>query len=269
MDNTKLKSSPVKVKKEKKNKVAIVLPQKPQVIQQNPTSIEGMIALAITNKVDVGTMERLMAMRKELKVEKAKEDFDKAMASFQAECPTIKKTKMVKTNAGVLAYKYAPIEDIVDQVKGLIKKNGFSYSSNMAIIKDAGTTIKVSLKITHSGGHSEITEMSVPLGTKTGIMSDSQVVAAASTFAKRYAFCNAFGILTEDEDNEKAMKEKEEQKAGEVELSNEDIAKMNTAQNLDQLKVIGNALYVKLGPKFRKAINQEYTLRKEELQVKS
>ena len=33
-------------------------------------------------------------------------------------------------------------------------------------------------------------------------MSDSQVVAAASTFSKRYAFCNAFGILTGDEDND-------------------------------------------------------------------
>src|SRR5262249_52436437 len=34
------------------------------------------------------------------------------------------------------------------------------------------------------------------------IMSQTQVVAAALTFAKRYAFCNAFGILTGNEDTD-------------------------------------------------------------------
>ena len=33
-------------------------------------------------------------------------------------------------------------------------------------------------------------------------MSQTQVEAAALTFAKRYAFCNAFGILTGDEDTD-------------------------------------------------------------------
>jgi hypothetical protein len=50
----------------------------------------------------------------------------------------------------------------------------------------------------------------VPLGNKTQIMSDTQVTAAALTFAKRYAFCNVFGILTGDEDNEAILpKDKE------------------------------------------------------------
>ena len=42
----------------------------------------------------------------------------------------------------------------------------------------------------------------LPLGNKTRIMSQTQVEAAALTFAKRYAFCNAFGILTGDEDTD-------------------------------------------------------------------
>jgi hypothetical protein len=50
-------------------------------------------------------------------------------------------------------------------------------------------------------GHSESSDVEVPLGTKTEIVSASQVVASALTFAKRYAF-NAFGILTGDEDND-------------------------------------------------------------------
>jgi hypothetical protein len=105
----------------------------------------------------------------------------------------------VKTKAGVVAYRYAPIESIVEQVKAPLQANGFSYSTNMELLESG---VKVSVKVTHSAGHSELTQMTVPLGTKTDIMSASQVVAAAQTFAKRYAFCNAFGILTGDEDND-------------------------------------------------------------------
>ncbi len=158
---------------------------------------EALISQAIDKNVSVDIMERLLVIRRELKAEKAKEAYDGSMAAFQADCPVINKTKEVKTSGGQVAYKYAPIESIVAQVKDALKKHGFSYSTNMELLENG---VKVSVKVTHAAGHSEVTEMTVPLGTKTNIMSQSQVVAAAQTFAKRYAFCNAFGILTGDED---------------------------------------------------------------------
>lgn len=163
---------------------------------------EAIISQAVSQNVPVETMERLLAMRRELKAEFAKEAFDKAMAAFQADCPTIQKTKEVKTDSGARAYRYAPIESIVEQVKTYLQRHGFSYSSNMELIENGTTKVKASIKVTHSLGHSEITDMTVPLGSKTRVMSDTQVVAAAQTFAKRYAFCNAFGILTGDEDTD-------------------------------------------------------------------
>ena len=78
---------------------------------------EALIAKAIDKKVPVETMERLLMMRRELKAEWAKAEFDKALAAFQAECPIIKKTKSVKTDTGDIAYQYAPLESIVEQVK--------------------------------------------------------------------------------------------------------------------------------------------------------
>ena len=145
-------------------------------------------------------MERLLAMRRELKAERAKEEFDKAMSAFQAECPIIKKTKGVNTNSGDLAYKYAPLECIVEQVKDFLSKHGFSYSVDQPEAKPG--YIKVALTVKHTFGHSEVTSVALPLGNKTSIMSQTQVEAAALTFAKRYAFCNAFGILTGDEDTD-------------------------------------------------------------------
>lgn len=167
--------------------------------RQDNVSIEAMLTRAIDKGVPVETMERLMVMRRELKAEQAKEAYDRAMAKFQAECPTIVKTKEVRGNSGQIAYRYAPIESIVEQVKDAIERNGFSYKTDQDL-KETG--VKVTVRVTHALGHSEETSMEVPFGSKTQIMSQSQVAAAATTFAKRYAFCNAFGILTGDEDTD-------------------------------------------------------------------
>jgi hypothetical protein len=50
-------------------------------------------------------------------------------------------------------------------------------------------------------GHSQESDFTVPIDEKA-FMNAPQKVASALTFAKRYAFCNAFGILTGDEDND-------------------------------------------------------------------
>jgi len=196
-------STEIEVVPNQSNESNSIIPQDKQIVNFNA---ETLISQAIDKNVPVETMEKLLAMRRELKAEWAKGQFDKAMAAFQAECPTIVKTKVVHTKSGALAYKYAPIESIVEQVKPYLQRNGFSYSTTMQVLP-AG--VKVACKVTHTDGHNEITEMEVPLGERTQIMSASQVTAAASTFAKRYAFCNAFGILTGDEDNDGANLPKE------------------------------------------------------------
>lgn len=184
-----------------KNVTAVAVSPVVEIGNTDSVAVEGFISQALTSNVPVETLERLFALRAEVKSEAAKEAFIIAMAKFQSECPTIQKTKEVRTNAGSVAYSYAPIESIVSQVKEAIQNNGFSYSTNMKMLPEGVT---VTIKIQHILGHSEETEMTVPLGTKTSVMSSSQVVAAASTFAKRYAFLNAFGILTGDEDNDGA-----------------------------------------------------------------
>ena len=163
-------------------------------------SAEALISQAINKGVDVGTMERLLALRREIKADYAKEEYDKAMANFQAECPIIKKDKAGgETKSGHVAYHYAPLDSIVSQTKGLLQKHGFSYAIET---KTEQGKVSVTCIAKHIAGHSNPSSIELPLGTKTGIMSDTQQVAAAITFAKRYAFCNAFGILTGDQDND-------------------------------------------------------------------
>lgn len=197
MDNQPSPATPVVVVEQPKPKSTEIQAVPEQSLKMFDAEV--LISQAISANVSVDTMERLLGMRRELKAEWAKEQYTKAMSAFQGECPTIKKTKSVNTNSGQEAYKYAPLDSIVDQVKAILAKHGFSYSTTVEVLP-AG--VKAVVKVTHINGHSEDSPMEVPLGNKTQIMSASQVTAAASTFAKRYAFCNAFGILTGDEDND-------------------------------------------------------------------
>jgi hypothetical protein len=135
-------------------------------------------------------------MRRELKAEFAKEAFDKAMAKFQAECPVIEKKKKVAFNT--TNYSYAPLDEIVGQVKGIISGNGFSYTFDTEQTERA---IKVFCKVKHELGHSESSKFEIEIDTAAK-MNKSQQYGSALTYGKRYAFCDAFGILTGDEDDD-------------------------------------------------------------------
>jgi hypothetical protein len=152
---------------------------------------------------NIDTMERVMAIRRELKAEAAKEAFFAALSAFQAECPIIKKTKAVK-DGNTLLYHYAPLDKIVEMVGPLLTQHGLSYKIVTEIVRmDGGDDLfSATCEVYHETGHSESSEFRVPIGPGTRIMSKPQIVAAAGTFAKRYSFCNALGILTGDEDTD-------------------------------------------------------------------
>jgi hypothetical protein len=161
--------------------------------------IESLVRYGIEKNINPETMKAMMDTRRELKQEKAKAQFDKAFAAFQAECPVITKTVGVPDKSGRVAYKYAPFESIIAVVKPYLLKHGFSYSLDTDTESAAGWVI-AKCHVTHERGHSVPSTAKFPLGTKTGIMSDTQVFASALTFASRRVFCNAFGLVVAGED---------------------------------------------------------------------
>lgn len=175
----------------------------PIVQQQNTIvnfNVESLMAKAIEQGLSPETMEKFLAMRQQLKAEWAKEQFDAAMANFQAECPTIEKNKKVsfKTQTGTTNYNYAPLEVIVEQVKHLLSGNGFSYTFDTEET-EKGVTIFCFVK--HTAGHMEKSKCFIAIDNNSK-MNVSQKSGSAMTYGKRYAFCNAFGILTGDEDTD-------------------------------------------------------------------
>lgn len=161
--------------------------------------VQQLIAQAIDKGVPVETMEKLLAMRQQLKGEWARERYHSALSAFQAECPVIKKTKIVMNKDGKTErYRYAPLDSIITQVKDLIEKHGFNYRVDAGI---EGRTVQATCIVTHKEGHFEKSSFAVPIDPEA-YMNEAQKYAAALTFAKRYAFTDAFGILTGDEDND-------------------------------------------------------------------
>lgn len=159
-----------------------------------------LISRALENpEIDVSKLKELLQMRDQINAENAKNAYNEAMAAFQAECPVITKTKTVPDRSGKAAYAYAPLENIVHEIKPLLQKHGFHYTLDTDTESKDGWVI-ARCKITHRDGHATESTAKFPLGTQTGIMSATQVYASALTFASRRVLCNAFGIVTAGED---------------------------------------------------------------------
>jgi hypothetical protein len=167
--------------------------------QSSVINAESIILQAIDKDVPIETMEKLLAMRKELEEERARKLFIEEMANFQEKCPIIKKTKIVYNKGGKTErYRYAPLESIIEQVKLILKECGFSYAFKTLQDEKMVTAVCV---VSHIGGHSEETQFGVPI-MKSDFMNIAQSVASSLTYAKRYTFCDAFGIATMDTDND-------------------------------------------------------------------
>ena len=225
------------------------------IIPEKVNEMQALIAQAIDKSVPVETMEKLLAMRREARKEFAKEQFDLAMSKLQGEMPIIKKNKPGgKTKSGTIVYYYAPIESIVEQTKQFITDNGFSYSVQTETLVDG---VKVTCTVKHLSGHQELSTIQVPLGRATDIMSAPQQVASALTFAKRYAFCNAFGIMTGDDDDD-ASNQETRAKNNNVPLNSVNkatIAQKKPLTERESLKIKIFHLSSKINPELEKTLN--------------
>jgi len=185
----------------KQTSKAVVL--KDVVVEQTPMA---MISHAIDKGATVETLEKMFALQERWEANQAKKKFDKAMSDFQAKCPVIEKGKPIyekgQENLPVeqrkIRYSYAPLDSIVSQTRKIISEVGLSYRFGNTKTE---TEMVVECIVTHIDGHSQSSPFTVAIGTEQ-YMTDTQKMGARSTFAKRYAFCDAFGIMTGDEDND-------------------------------------------------------------------
>ncbi len=157
---------------------------------------QALLAQAIEKGLPLEAMERLLAMRRELKAEWARERFFGDLPRFQSACPIIGKSKTAKGKN--FSYNYAPLEEIVSQIKKPLEQFGFSYT---IVTKQTDHAVTAICNAHHIDGHTESSEFTIPIDPEA-FMNDSQKIGSAMTYATRYALRNAFGIVTGDMDDD-------------------------------------------------------------------
>lgn len=143
-------------------------------------------------------IEKLVELYERLKAGAAREAFVVALSKFQSLCPIIVKEKDVGKKGDKVHYQYAPLSVIVGQVRSILHECELSYTIDTEF-KDG--LMYAICTVTHVLGHSESSRFMAPIDPKA-FMNESHKYASAQTYAKRYAFCNALGILTGDEDDD-------------------------------------------------------------------
>lgn len=147
---------------------------------------------------NVGALEKLCDLYEKMQSRNAEKQFAAAFVALQAEMPRITADKSVPDKYGNLKYRFAPYEDIMGAVRPLLLKHGFTVTFSMTY--SDGRVIQ-NCTLQHTGGHSRTNQFAARIGSGPPGSSDAQADGAASTYAKRFAFCNALNITIESDND--------------------------------------------------------------------
>lgn len=158
---------------------------------------------AVENNASIETLERLVALAKDVREVQAKEAWHHAMAEFQRRVPPIKKdsTATVTTMRGQYKYSYAQLGDILEIIRPILGELGLTVTWDTAM---EGNRITVSCKISHELGHTETSgkvSMPLPDDADRGGSNPLQKVGSAMTYARRYSLLCVTGLCPEDDDD--------------------------------------------------------------------
>lgn len=165
-------------------------------LSTQPPPALALIQNALDNKVDPESLEKLLNIKQQWEADEARKAFARAMASFQARCPIIKKAREVQGKK--MSYYYAGFDDIMRKIRTLLSETGLSITFSC----DASTdqSIHIVATILHRDGHFIESKFNCPIPDM--YVNDSQRAGSALSYAKRYALCAALNIVVSDEDDD-------------------------------------------------------------------
>lgn len=164
--------------------------------ESNP--IGALLQSAMAQGVSADTMEKYVDLYMKMESNNARKAFAAAFAKLQSELPRVVKNKSVDNK-----FKYAPMEDIMNDVGPVLTSNGFSVSFTTRIDATGGVErICAICKLTHTGGHSQDNEAAFRIPPSTKVTNDPQSDGVAASYAKRRALTDALNIITVGEDRD-------------------------------------------------------------------
>jgi len=148
-------------------------------------------------------MERLLALQFKIKDRLAEEAYNRAIADFQAECPSVKQDGKVDFGEGKKRtnYSYATFGEMVHTIQPIMKRHGLSYSFSVKQIQNANA-MELTTTISHVEGHKRHYTSPHEIKGQGGTTS-TQSRRGAFTSAKRTGLELALGLVSVDDAEEK------------------------------------------------------------------
>lgn len=164
------------------------------VVKQEVGFVELMQQALSTPNMDMQVMKDMLMMQREVMAQQAIIDFNNDFSIMTAEIPVIAHTKKSYSTT------YTPLEDIVNIVRPILSKYGFSISFNNT--QESAGFIKVTCQLRHKAGHMIENMLVLPTEAATKGMNGMQAIGAAISYGKRYTLCGILNIATTaDDDN--------------------------------------------------------------------
>lgn len=156
-------------------------------------AVLSMIERVVLNpEADMDKLDKMLDMQERILNRNAKQAFTADLAAMQAELPLVAKRGTGHNNA-----KFAKLEDINEAIRPTLQKYGFAVTFR---VKQNDNRLLVVAILSHREGHSEETELVLPLDT-SGNKNGVQAVGSTVSYGKRYALCALLNISTGDDDD--------------------------------------------------------------------
>lgn len=177
-----------------------IVPRQDQPVALNDaTTVLQVIARAAQDpQCDVEKIERLLQMHERLAASQAKAAYQTALAAMQPELPIISERGGIKDRGGNIQSTYALWEDIVGVITPILSRHGFALSFRTG--NDNGG-VRVTGVLSHSAGHSEQTELLLPIDT-SGSKNAVQSVGSSTSYGKRYTASALLNLRTGEPDDD-------------------------------------------------------------------
>lgn len=155
--------------------------------------------MATRPDVDPERIKMLIDLKNAEEDRACKKEFDFHFAEMQKDFKLIPKDKDgSKTNAGVIAFKYAPIENYQSINGWAISEHKFSYSWTEQPLENG--VLRVRIHISGYGYTKSDTYTDVPVIATNSLTTESQARNAQKGVGKRITYADGFGMIAVGED---------------------------------------------------------------------
>jgi hypothetical protein len=166
------------------------------VTQQN--SLIDVIERLVTNPAaDVAKLRELIDMQREIVREQARVAFEADFVDMQKELPIIAEKGEIKVN-GSLRSKFAKHEDIIEIVRPILAKWGFSLRHKN---EQQERSLTITAILSHRAGH-QVTDTFVCPPDNSGGKNDVQAMGSTREYGRRYTTESILNIVTRAQDND-------------------------------------------------------------------